>query len=69
MAEVRIEGFQEAVDEFLGDVEMAGGDDVEVLEVEDADGDDAAPGETQARTTFIEYAQRILKVDKSLKFS
>ena len=59
MAEVRIEGFQEAVDEALGDVDMAGGDDVEVLEVEDTyNGGDTAQGEKQARTTFIEYILR-----------
>ena len=67
MAEVRIEGFQETVDEALGDVNMAEGDDVEVLEVEDApNGDDATPEVLQARTTFIEYDLRILTAEKSL---
>ena len=57
--EVRIEGFQAAVDEALQDVDMAGGDELEVLEVEDAANGDAPPEEadqeaTAARTTFIE---------------
>ena len=58
--EVRIEGFQAAVDEALQDIEMAGGDDVEIVEIEDgANGDDADPDDagqegTVARTTFIE---------------
>ena len=58
--EVRIEGF-EAVDEALQDVSMAGGDDAEIVEIEDGangDGagtDDAGLEETAARTTFIEY--------------
>jgi len=67
MAEVRIEGFQEAVDEALGDVDMAGGDDVEVVEVEGTpNGDEAAPGPTRVRTTFIEYELRILEPKPSL---
>jgi hypothetical protein len=70
MAEVRIEGFQEAVDEALGDVEMAGGNDVEVVEVVEVEdtpnGNEAAPGETRVRTTFIEYELRILKLKASL---
>lgn len=67
MAEVRIEGFQEAVDEALGDVEMAGGNDVEVVEVENTpNGGEGAPGETRVRTTFIEYELRILKLKASL---
>ncbi|MCJ1392648.1 hypothetical protein MMC18_005518 [Xylographa bjoerkii] len=59
--EVRIEGFQAAVDEALQDIDMAGADDAEVLEVEDgANGDgtdleESGQEGTSARTTFIDY--------------
>ncbi|MCJ1400971.1 hypothetical protein MMC11_004182 [Xylographa trunciseda] len=59
--EVRIEGFQAVVDEALQDIEMAGEDDAEVLEVEDAangdgaDLEDAGQVGTSARTTFVDY--------------
>ena len=58
---VRIEGFEAAVDEALQDVDMAGGDDGEVVEAEDgangdgADQEEVAQEGTDARTTFIEY--------------
>lgn len=71
-AEVRIEGFQEAVDEAPGDVNMAGGDEVEVVETEVVEvegtpnGDEAAPAQTRVRTTFIEYELRILTLTASL---
>ena len=57
MAEVRIEGFQEAVEEALGDIEMAGGEEAEVEPEEDAPGNETALDEAapSARTTFIEY--------------
>ena len=61
MAEVRIEGFQEAVDEALGDIEMAGGNEVEVVEAEEeAAGNETALEEAAAppRTTFIECVPR-----------
>lgn len=55
---VRIEGFQAAVDEVLQDVAMAGGEDTEGLEVEDAaNGDvveEAELEEMTARSTFLE---------------
>ncbi|MCJ1438620.1 hypothetical protein MMC27_008010 [Xylographa pallens] len=59
--EVRIEGFQAAVDEALQDIEMAGGDDAEIIDIEDeangegADPEDAGREEEAARTTFIDY--------------
>ena len=58
MAEVRIAGFQEAVDEALEDVDMAGDDDAEVIEPEEeANGNEGAPEEALDLpcTTFIEY--------------